>query len=212
MLPYAVAVVVGALIAGAEQANRLGARFTHRNYAWLWWLLRVLLDGAVGAAAVWLLHGVIRGFDNLLGWTVAGACGSAFVRLRILEWGRGDEARPVGIATAYEPVRALIEEQIDKRSAECQTEWINYTLLPALERAQTPPARLADFLIDYLKASRLGARKVDDEKTYIVRVRDGGETDKIKRERLVRHAVSLRAFRLLKRFQQLTEGEREPVR
>jgi hypothetical protein len=62
-----------------------------------------------------------------------------------------------------------------------------------------------------LKAARLDARKLDTEKAYIVSVRDGSDTDKIKRERLARHAISLQAFRLLNRFRQLAEGKRKPV-
>jgi hypothetical protein len=54
-------------------------------------------------------------------------------------------------------------------------------------------------------------RPLEDEKAYIVGVRDGTDSDKIKRDRLVRHAISLEAFRLLNRFKQLAEQTRRPV-
>lgn len=173
----------------------------------------MLLDGAVAAVAVWLLRqGEIAGHDRLLGWIVAGASGSAVLRLRVLDFGRGEDSRPVGVATVYEPVRSLIEQQIDARSAECQTEWINYKLLPVLERAQIDPHRLADFLIDYLKGlPRLDPDRLKRETAYIVQTRDGPQSDRIKREAIARHAISVGAFRLLQRFRELAEGTRDPV-
>ena len=76
------------------------------------------------------------------------------------------------------------------------------------------PAELADFLIDYIKGlppHNTLRQRLDEERAYIVGVRDGHETDKIKRETLARHAVSLEACRLLNRFKQLAEGKRKPV-
>jgi hypothetical protein len=175
-VPYLVAVVAAAVIAAVEQYNRLGARFTLRNNAGWWWLLRVAVEGAIGAAAIGIArHNHLYGNDAFLGWVAAGASASAIVRVRVLDLGRGEESRPIGLATFYEPLRRLIEDQIDQRSAECQTEWINFTLQPTLEREQTPPAQLAAFILGYLRGlpDRARRQKADDI-AYIEGIRDGG--------------------------------------
>lgn len=119
--PYVVACGIAAIIAIVEQYNRLGARFTLVNQAWIWWTARVVLEIAIGAFAVGLLRAMkIEGWDQLWGWAIAGASGPAIARLRVLDFGKGDDARPFGIAAAYERVRAFIEARIDRCSAQRQ--------------------------------------------------------------------------------------------
>jgi hypothetical protein len=109
----------------------------------------------------------------------------------------------------YEPVRGFVEKQIDTRSAESQSEWINYELIPALERDEVDPAELAAFVIDYLNGlPRWSATRKTREIEYIESVRDGDDPPRTKREILVRHAASeLGAFRLLDRFKSLATGD-----
>lgn len=199
------AAVTAGIVAAVEQYNRLGARPTLRNQAWVWWGARIFLEMAIGVAAVALLQSTgIPGSNELWGWLTAGASGPAIVRLRVLDIGKGAGERPLGPATVYEPLRGLIEDQIDRRSAEEQALWISRELLPALERKQPDPADLADLVIDYIRGRRgLETDEREREIHYIEEIRDGSQPPHVKREAIARHAAAtLGAFRLLNRFKE----------
>jgi len=201
-----VAGVTAAILAAVEQYNRLGARPTWRNRAWAWWGARLLLEAAIGVAALALLRSSgIPASEELWGWLAAGASGPAIVRLRVLEVGKGAQERPIGPATLYEPLRGLIEDQIDRRSAEEQALWISRELLPTLERHQPDPADLADLVIDYLRGRRgLDTAQREKEVQYVEGIRDGTQSAQVKRESIARHAAAeLGAFRLLDRFKEV---------
>ena len=110
-----VAGLVAATVAGVEQSRRLGARFTLKNQAWVWWGARVSLEFGLGLLAVGLLRSTDAAVsDEVWAWIAAGAGAPAVARLRVFDLGKGEASRPIGIATAYEPVREFIEEQIDQ--------------------------------------------------------------------------------------------------
>jgi hypothetical protein len=211
LFPYITAAVVAAVVAGVEQYKRLGARPTLENDAWIWWGVRLLLEAGLGLIAVGLFRAThAEASDHFLGWVAAGAAAPAIVRLRFLDYGKGAEARPIGIATAYEPVRDLVEDQLHKRSSERQMVWINAELLPALERDNVDPATLASYAIDYLKGlTHLDPIERQKEIDYIKQIRDSDQEPRIKRETLARHTVhELGAFRVLDQFMPSREPRR----
>jgi len=201
-MPYLVAAVVAAVVGGIEQYRRLVARFTLENKAGLWWLLRIVLEVGVGLLAVGIIRAAhIAGWNHAWGWIAAGAAGPAVVRLRVLELGK--DGPPVGPATLYEPLRRLLEDQIDGRSAECQTTWLNYEILPALSRAGPTPTQLATYAIDYLNSlPRMDQSIRALEIAWFEGIRDSGSvSDRVKLETMARHLViDLKAHRLLQRF------------
>ena len=206
VLPFVVAAIVSATLGGIEQHSRLHSRFTLKNGAWIWWGLRLLLEIGVGIVAMVIIrHADPKAANNPLAWIAAGAAGPAVMRLRVLDLDR----RPIGIATAYEPVRGLLEDQIDRRTAECLATWINYKMLPRFGRLRVTPAELTAYAIDFVKGRyRVSSRELQYEIEWLDRARDGNQPDEVKIDLIVRHvALELGGYRLLERYLSEREGK-----
>jgi hypothetical protein len=198
--PFIVAGGVALVIGGVEQANRLRSPPTLRNRAVYWWAWRLLLEFGIGVVAI----AIIRASDKDLGehvltWVAAGAAGPAAARLRVADL----EKRPIGLATVYEPVRAFIEEHLDRRSAEQLTSWLNARILPRLLRASPQPTSLAEYVVDYVNG--LGTMSAATRRTEIDWLRgvplDGSLNANAQLETLARHiAIELRAYRVLEHY------------
>jgi hypothetical protein len=89
-LAYVVAAVTAAVIATIEQYNRLGARGTLQNQAWVRWLARTGLEAALGVAAMAIVREADEAWaDDFLEWVAIGGGASAIARLRVLDYGKG---------------------------------------------------------------------------------------------------------------------------
>jgi hypothetical protein len=198
--PYVVAGAVALLIGGVEQADRLRSPPTLRNRAVFWWGWRLLLEFGIGVVAV----AIIRASDETLGhhpltWVAAGAVGPAAARLRVADL----EKRPIGVATAYEPLRGFIEGRLDKRSAEQLTSWLNMKILPRLLRANPEPTTFAEYVIDYVNG--LGTMEAPVRRTEITWLQGVPKDETLspagQLQTLARHiAIELRAYRVLERY------------
>jgi hypothetical protein len=198
-LAYVVACGLAAALAFIEQFNRLEARPPVRQWGWFFWLLRFGLDAGAAALAVTFTRKNIEGGDTLFGWLAAGAASSAILRSRFIDIGRGAAARRYGISQAYEQIRAFIEDQIDGKAASRQSWWLNQKVFPAVHRSGKSPADCADRLKDYVNGlAKMQPREKQKEVKWLDDVLAGDESDSDKRELIVRRAVLLKAYGVVK--------------
>lgn len=191
------------MLAAIEQFNRLSSRFTLEGEVGAWWLARLVVEFGVGAAAIGLFRLTDAAFaDELLGWIVAGSAGPAIVRFRFIDFGVGQDSRPVGLATLYEPLRAFIEGQLDDASANKQSEWVNEMLLPTLEAKNVKAHDLGQQLNDYYAGlERLSTTDRIGEQQFVSDTLSGEGSEAVKRETLVRRAIEVDSYRVLRRLQ-----------
>lgn len=120
------------------------------------------------------------------------------LRLRLVSLRVGAAEVPIGVATAFEPIRNFFERQIDEIGAAAQSRWLNATVLPHLADAGWLPQQVGDRARIYVEgltwlaeADRLAAV------AYInARLDEKVEPDKIVRA-IVQKVVDLRGYRLL---------------
>lgn len=204
-MKFLLAAVVAALLAFIEVRSRLASRPTWRGGASAWWVGRLGLEaliGALAAAAVELATDV-QWPEDLPSWIPSGLAGGlggpAFVRLTVATLGKGEEEKPVGLATFYEPVRNFFETALDDIGASEQTKWLHDRCLPALRQRNVPPDSVGDRLKTYVKAlTRLSAAEKATELKFIEdTLNDTTATDDDKIEALLLRALALRAFRMI---------------
>lgn len=197
---FAVAGFVAAVLAAVELSSRLHSRFTLARWAWAWWAARLAFEALIGIISVSIIQRTAVTFGNsFVGWLAAGAAGPAVVRLRLLTLGRDEEARPVGLATVYEPIRDFIERQVDDIGADEQARWLREEIVPRLHHEGRDAAFVAVRLRTYvLGLARLTPVERLAETTSIEGIlSDPGASDDEKVEILLERAVTLRAFRTI---------------
>jgi hypothetical protein len=193
-----IATLIAAVLAYIELQSRLRTRLTKRAG---WWLLARLALEVIGAIAAvlllplaadgWWTEGPAAGF-------VAGVSVPALLRLRLVALKIGEGELPIGVATAYEPVRNFIERQIDDIGAAEESRWINAVVLPSLVQSGWTPSRLADRVRTYVRGltrlsepNRLAALK------YVDTTLADPITDENKIRLLVQKVADLGGHRLL---------------
>ncbi len=192
-----------------EQSQRLLARPTLREWAWTWWISRFVVDAAFGVAVLLLAQGAeIEAADTLPGAVAMGALGSGAARMKFLDWGPADDSIPVGIVSGFDRVRGFIEAKLDDSSATAQAGWIRHDVLPALEAADTDPNEMVAHLTDYVSGlKRLSPTETEQEIVYLRSVPQGDQSNKVKRELLIRHAAhELRAYKVIETFVARADG------
>jgi hypothetical protein len=210
-VPYLVAALVAGALGAIEQYNRLQTRLTRGDYAWAFWAMRIVLEMAIGFAAMAIAIAAKPSLEHdLLAWIAAGAAGPIAVRTRIIDIGVGSTARPVGLATAYEPVRDWIAARIDDIGAAAQSKWITEELLPVLAKEGKPPKEVGDRLVRWCEGSeRFSKVAVGDQRAFVRKTLGSKDSDDIKRELLVLKAIELKAFRVLRDLRK-TCGDTSP--
>lgn len=203
-MSYAVGAAVAAVLAFIELNSRLRSRPTWRGGAWFWWILRLLLEGAIGALAAGAVQvatgGALGGLPDWLAAGVGGGlAGPGFVRMPIVTIGKGEDQRSIGPATLYEPIRSYIEDQLDDIGANEQQKWIHREVIPRLAKAGTTPDQVANRLKTYVRGlTRLKETDILAEIKYIEDViadSKSGPAEKI--EALLLRALKLRAYRTI---------------
>lgn len=199
-MAYGVAAVVSALIAFVELRTRLVSRPTLRGRAWIWWLGRLGLDAGIGVAAVTIIG--TAGRPEWLTGVVAGIAGASLVRWQVSIPGEAGETRDVGIARAYDPLRAYFETTIIEIGAVEQQRWISETVLPQLTGAGVSVVNVADRIRWYVGAMS----ELDDDArhatlAFIDATIADAAPDEIKIQLLILHVITeLRGYRVVKSF------------
>jgi hypothetical protein len=199
-VPYVVAALIAGALGAIEQYNRLQTKPTRADYAWAFWILRVGLEMGIGIAAISIAIAAKGSLSQQpLAWIAAGAAGPVAVRTRIIDIGAGSSARPVGLASAYEPIRDWIAQRIDDIGAAAQSRWLTEELLPTLSKYEKPPKEVADRLARWCEGSqRFSKVGVGEQRAFIRKTLGSHQDDDIKRELLVLRAVELQAYRVLR--------------
>ncbi len=206
MLPYLVAGLTAGALGALEQYKRLKTPVTKVDYAWAWWVGRVVLEILIGLAAMLVLKkadaSIVERFRPL-GWFVVGAAGPAVARLRIIDVGSGDAPSPFGVATIYEPLRDWIAKQIDDIGAAAQTRNVKEVMLPLFNRTGVAPKEISDRYTIWMESSeRFSTVQQLQEREYIKETLDGSEPAHVQRELLVLRALKLGAYRVLRDLRQ----------
>jgi hypothetical protein len=179
----------------------LQSRLTLGAGALKWWVARLTLEGGVGAAAFAAVDGAIAAAwaGEVGGWVIAGGAGPAVARMRVVTIGKGEDARPLGIATVYEPLRDYIENEIDDIGATQESVWLYQTVLPTLKAKGTSPQNVADRLSTYvLSRSRLTEAEKTAERDFIAQTLADSSPPDDKVSALILRARRLRAYKLIR--------------
>jgi hypothetical protein len=206
-VPYVVAACVAGALGALEQYNRLRSRPTWADHAWALWTLRIVLEAGIGVAALGIIEAATPNVvENPLVWVAAGAAGPAAVRLRIIDVGVRENATPIGLAAAYEPVRDWLARQLDDISASAQSRWLYTELLPALDQRQVPPETIGARVLHWIEGSeRFTKIQEVDERDYVKATLAADEADSLKRELIVLRALKLGAYRVLRDLHEACE-------
>jgi hypothetical protein len=201
---YAVAAAVAIPVGLLDQYGRLRARPAFTDWGWFWWLLRVALECAISVGALYLATTLnVKYNDQWYGWIAAGLVGPSLAKSHLAEIARGERRIAYGLINFYERARGLLEEKIDHLAASQQTIWINSTILPNLRERDVSAAQLADRFEDYvLGLGGLTSVERDQEVAWIRTTKGEDLSEEQIRKALVRRAVNMRAWGLLKKLAQ----------
>jgi hypothetical protein len=194
--------LVAGLLGGLEQAKRLKTPITKADRAWLFWLLRLLLEVGIGVLAMLILK-ALDATDvekyRPAGWIVVGAAGPTVARLRIIDVGSADDPTPFGLAAFYEPVRDAIAKQLDDIGAAALARHVKEDLLPLIHRAEVEPKDISDRYTIWMRGSdRFDKLAEYEELKFIETTLDGSQAANVQRELLVYRALDLGAHRVLR--------------
>lgn len=197
-MAVAIAVVLATMLAYVELRSRLRTRFTSRAVGW--WIARLAIEAVAAAIFALVLPNLSDAtwIDGPAGGFAAGIAVPALLRLRLVSLRVGGAEVPIGVATAFEPIRNFFERQIDETGAAAQSRWLNATVLPHLKQAGWTPEQLGDRARTYVEGLTWLAEA--DRATAVAyikaRLDEDVEPDKMIRA-IVQKMVDLRAYRLL---------------
>jgi hypothetical protein len=207
---YGTAGLIASALAAIELQSRLRSPPTW--HAWAWWVGRLVLEGLAGAAAYWVLQKTTDSdwVESFWGWILAGGAAPVVLRFRWITFGSGDNARPIGLASVYEPIRDMLERQIDDIGATDQAEWIQRRVLPRIQ--QMSPQDVAGWLRDYVFGlGRLNLSERAQETEFISNtLTETNSSEDDKRLAFIHRAIDLGAWRLVRRL--VRHSRRRPRR
>jgi hypothetical protein len=151
---------VGYLLAGAisvgiaciEVSRQLKTRRTIRGKAWAWWASRLLIEGIVGAAALYGLRNMtnLSWANDVRGCVAAGFGGPTIVRSRFMTIPISGIETPIGLATFYDVARLHFQQGLERVGAQRDARWVQRDVLPALEGGSNPK-ELGETIISVVK-------------------------------------------------------------
>lgn len=195
-LSIAVALAMG--LAYVELRSRLRTRFTSRASGW--WALRLGIEGFAASLFALLLPQIVTAgwINGPAGGFAAGASVPALLRLRLMTLKVGEATEiPIGIATAFEPIRDFFEHQIDEIGAVAQSSWLTKLFLE-LKQANWTLVQVEDRAKAYINGlSLVPATERSVAIAYIDARLDEKLGDDITIRLIVQKIVDLRGYRLL---------------
>lgn len=123
-----------------------------------WWVLRLLVEGGAGAAAILLLTtaheaGHIGSVDSFWLWVVAGVATPGLLRAKV---GSG-ERNFNPLALAYDRVRVPLDEEVDASSSDVQGVWVKREVEPAVISGEV----VLDDVVKAFRDSQQGKRIIN---------------------------------------------------
>lgn len=154
--------MTGFIVAGLVAAAILLGEYIWHDRLWFdpgavgWWVGRLLVEAAAGAAAIGVTRGLtasnlVGDVDGLVTWVLAGIAAPRIVRGQLPIAGRN--LNP--LAHAYERLRGPFDEHIDEASGDAQREWVESRVEPAVRAGRLTPAEVGDAFKRTLHGRRL---------------------------------------------------------
>lgn len=197
-MAVAIAVLLATVLAFVELRTRLRTRFTSRAVGW--WVARLAIEAIAAAVFALILPNLTEAnwVDGLAGGFAAGISVPALLRLRLVSLRVGGAEVPIGVATAFEPIRNYFERQIDEIGAAAQSRWLNGTVLPHLKKAGWSAEDLGNRARTYVEGLTWFAEADRAAAVAYIKARldEDVEPDKMIRA-IVQKMVDLRAYRLI---------------
>lgn len=164
-----------------------------------WWLLRLLLDGIQGAAAIVLVHIAaleVSGASTPVIWVITGATAAQIVPS--LQYSGGTQGTHINLKDFIDRGRLPLEDDIEKASAAANAA-SDRRLTDALLARHVTPETLAAELIATMKGCRALSTKWEDT-GFIEEVAQGGRSERVRTRLLVAHAREMQLLGTVRRL------------